>query len=347
MDRHLDEVLGLGKIGPPLALQRRAAGRLQAAHLDLGSRPRAQHPPIKCLHRGSLVEMGVQAFVRGIESGFCLAQTAGIQGLGRQGHVNLAHLPEIAHLGVARHRHVGRLDSGFDEKTSALRFKLGKQVVDGLEVHLVQQTWQGTRKLKTDRRHQEPERRRRPRRRRNNDLADAQLTRHPRRMGRTGAAHGDHRVAPGVAALLDDVDPGRTRHAFADNVIDAPRRFDRGQGQWFGGSRQGRLGRLFIQAHAPAKEERRVQIPQKKIGVGHRRLRPAPPIARRPRVGAGASRSHLEQTQRIEPRDRAAAGADLDHVYHRRLDGQAAALLETVDAGRFQHRRHVRLAVLY
>ena len=347
VDRHLDEASGFGEIGPPLALERRAAGRLQAAHLDLGRRARAQHPPIKGLHRGSLIEMGVQAFVLGIESGLCLAQTAGVQGLRGQGHVDLAHLPEIAHLGVARHRHVGRLDPGVDEKVPALHLKLGKQVVDGPKVHVVQQTGQGTRKLKTDRRNQESKRRRRPRRRRNDDLADAQLARHPRRMGRTGAAHRHHRVAPGVAAFLDDVDPGRARHALADDVVDAPRRFDRGQGQRFGDPRQGRLGRLFIQAHAAAEEERRVQIAQKKIGVGHRRLRPAPSIARRPRVGAGASRSHLEQAQLIEPGDRAAAGANLDHVNHRRLDGQAAALFESMDARRFQHRRHVRLAVLY
>ena len=47
-------------------------------------------------------------------------------------------------------------------------------------------------------------------------------------------------------------------------------------------------------------------------------------------------RSRLEQAHGVDPRDRAAAGADLDHVDHRHLEGQPRALAEATDAPRLE-----------
>jgi hypothetical protein len=54
----------------------------------------------------------------------------------------------------------------------------------------------------------------------------------------------------------------------------------------------------------------------------------------------------LSRPDLVDGRDRAAAGADLDHVDHRRLDRQAGALGEAVHARGLQHRRDLGAAVL-
>ena len=57
-------------------------------------------------------------------------------------------------------------------------------------------------------------------------------------------------------------------------------------------------------------------------------------------------RADLQQADLVDRGDRAAAGADLDHVDHRRLDRQAGALGEAMHAPRLQHRRDLDAAVL-
>ena len=74
--------------------------------------------------------------------------------------------------------------------------------------------------------------------------------------------------------------------------------------------------------HASAEEVGRVEVAEHEVGVGHGRLacrrgrsRPGPGSAPA-RVGAD-----LQQAERVDARDRAAAGADLDHVDRPDLTG--------------------------
>ena len=56
--------------------------------------------------------------------------------------------------------------------------------------------------------------------------------------------------------------------------------------------------------------------------------------------------THAQEPDFVDASDRAAAGADLDHVDHRRFDWQAGALLETMYACRFHLSSDRRGAVL-
>ena len=57
-------------------------------------------------------------------------------------------------------------------------------------------------------------------------------------------------------------------------------------------------------------------------------------------------RPDSEQPDLVDRGDRAAAGADLDHVDHRRLDRQAGPFGEAIDAPGFEHRRDFGAAIL-
>ena len=91
---------------------------------------------------------------------------------------------------------------------------------------------------------------------------------------------------------------------------------------------------LEVERHAAAEEEAGIVVAEHEIGVGHRRLRAAHAVAGRTGVGARRMRADLEQADLVDRRDRAAAGADLDHVDDGRLDRQAGALGEAVHARR-------------
>ena len=94
---------------------------------------------------------------------------------------------------------------------------------------------------------------------------------------------------------------------------------------------QRRFGRVAVERHAPAGKAGRVDPPEQQIGIGHGRPGPAAAIAGRPRIGASAVRPDGDPLQTVDPRDRAAAGADLDHLDDRDAQWQPAALLEAVD----------------
>ena len=70
----------------------------------------------------------------------------------------------------------------------------------------------------------------------------------------------------------------------------------------------------------------------------------AAPVAGRPGIGARGIGPDLEQPERVDARDRAAAGADLDHLDHGQVDRQPGALLEAVAAVDLEAVRQQRLA---
>ena len=74
--------------------------------------------------------------------------------------------------------------------------------------------------------------------------------------------------------------------------------------------------------------------------------RAAAAVAGRAGLGAGALRPDRDALQRVEARDRAAAGADLDHLDHGMRTGRPAALQEARGAVDLEQPRGVRLEVV-
>ena len=90
-----------------------------------------------------------------------------------------------------------------------------------------------------------------------------------------------------------------------------------------------RLGRGPVEPAPSAQKTRRVEIAQHQVGVGDRRLGAALAVAGRPRSRAGARRADMQDAAVVDPRNRAAAGADagdVEAVERDRVAGDAAAV---------------------
>src|SRR5207244_1395475 len=93
------------------------------------------------------------------------------------------------------------------------------------------------------------------------------------RVQRAGAAEGDERESARIVAALYGDHAQRAQHLRVDNVDDV-RRVDVAERT---------LGRLTVELDSAG--EALWQASEQEVGVGHRRLRAAAPVARRPRVG--------------------------------------------------------------
>ena len=257
------------------------------------------------------------------------------------------HLADEAHIGRTLDRDVGGLHPGLDQVLAPFRLELAEHGVDGSRIEALGEfDRQRTHHVEGKRRSEEAERGSRARGRRDDDLLDAEHAGDIDGMRRTGAAEADHGVMARVLALLDEMDAGGGAHAFDHDLVDAPGRFLDREAERRSNRRDGLAGRLQIKRHAPAQEETGIVIAEHEIGVGHGRLGAAHAVAGRTGIGAGRMRADLEQPDLVDRRDRAAAGTDLDHVDDGRLDRQAGALGEAVDAAGFEHRRDLGAAVL-
>ncbi len=100
-----------------------------------------------------------------------------------------------------------------------------------------------------------------------------------------------------------------------------------------------------VERHPAAEEVAGIEVAEHEVGVGDGRLGAAAAVADRAGIGAGRVGPDAQQAERVDARDRAAAGADLDHLDHADLDRQARALLEAVAAVDLELARGQRLAV--
>ena len=158
-------------------------------------------------------------------------------------------------------------------------------------------------------------------------------------------AEGEERQPPWIAPPLQRVHPCRAGHPLVDDLVDPPGRLVDGDAERLGDDAADRLPRpRDVERHRPAEEEAGVEVAQDDVGVGDRRLRPAQAVADRPRIGARRVGPDLEQSQRVDAGDGAAAGADLDHFDHGEVDRQARALLEAVAAIDLEAVRQERLS---
>ena len=190
-------------------------------------------------------------------------------------------------------------------------------------------------------REQHAERRKMRRKQRHDHLRDVKLPRDSADMQRTRAAGRHQREVARVVALGDRHLAHRERHLVVRDLDDRLRGRDRIKLQracdLLLDAAQGGSG---IELHGAAEEIVRVEPAEHHIGVGDGRLGAAAAIADRPRIGARALRSHFERADVVAPRNRAAAGADLDHVDHRQHHRMAAGIAADVIA-----RRQRRLAL--
>ena len=259
----------------------------------------------------------------------------------RQLHRDLVHLSDEAHIGGALDRDAGRHAAGRELRA---RFRLQRpqqrlrraRVEAGNEAQRHRAHADGG-----ERRGEEAERRGGAGGGRHDELAHPERARDFGRMRRPGAAEPHHGVAPRVLPALDEIDARGIRHALDDDLVDAPGGLLHRKPERLGDARNRVTRGLHVELHRAAEEEIGVVEAEHEIGVRHRGLRAAAPVAGRPRIGAGGMRADAQQPDLVDRRDRAAAGADLDHVDRRRLDRQARALLEAMLAPGLQHRRHL------
>ena len=136
-----------------------------------------------------------------------------------------------------------------------------------------------------------------------------------------------------ILAALDGVHARGVGHVLVDHLADAERP------RASASSSSGAPIALSMAARAGAassgicrRRSGRIDAAEHEIGVGDGRLGAAAAVAGRARLGAGAVRADRDRPQRVDPGDRAAAGADLDHLDHGDAQRQPAALHEAVDA---------------
>ena len=142
------------------------------------------------------------------------------------------------------------------------------------------------------------------------DALDAGLGRVADRVARGRAAVREQREVARVVAALDRRaaqqvghvrvhDPVHARGGLLDRLAEPL------------GERLERAHRgVAVERHRPAEEVVGVEIAEDQVRVGDGRQRAAAAVARRPRARARGRRPDLEHADRVDPRDRAAAGAD-------------------------------------
>ncbi len=164
-------------------------------------------------------------------------------------------------------------------------------------------------------------------------------------MHRPRAAEGEDRQPPRIAAALQGVHPRRAGHHLVDDLVDAPGGLLDAQPERLGHvAADGLPRRLDVERHRPAEEEAGIEVAEDEIGIGDGRPLAAAAVAGRPGIGARGVGPDLEQTEGVDAGDRAAAGADLDHLDHGQVDRQPGALLEAVAAVDLEAVRQQRLA---
>ena len=282
------------------------------------------------------------AAIGGLERG---PQRLAGQRLG-QADGDLVALAKIAHLGAAA---FAECAIGGAEAHHRLRrlVHAGEQAVGGRGIEVLQQHIVAVNHFVGDGGAQEADRR-----------ADAGIGRHYHpghakpvgKVGgvqRRGAAEGDQGATLGVLAKLDGVDAGGAGHRLLDHFRDREGGQRHGQLQRLADPRGERRSRLVLgQGQAAAGKSGGVDAPQRQIGVGNGGLRAAVAVAGGAGLGAGGIGADADPAQLIDARDRAAAGADLDHLDHRNAQGQAAALGEAIGARHLEQARGLRRAVV-
>jgi hypothetical protein len=120
------------------------------------------------------------------------------------------------------------------------------------------------------------------------------------------------------SAVLDGVHARGARHVLAHHFVDGVSGHLLVEPQGIADHLLERfLRQIWIKLDGAAGEGRGIDQAQRHIGVGYGGIGAAAVVANRSRNGGRTLRAHRHPLQRIEPRQRSAAGADLHHLDHR------------------------------
>ena len=164
----------------------------------------------------------------------------------------------------------------------------------------------------------------RARGRRHDDARDVELLGQEARLDGAGAAEGDQGEVARVESVPGEhvregrvhVGGGHLDHRLGGLVhVEAERLAERPHGP---------RGLVGMEAKPAPDEVVGVEEAAEEEGVGQRRLGPAMAVAGGPRIGARAARADLQDPDRVEPRDGAAARPDRRHTDHRHDDREVA-----------------------
>ena len=167
-------------------------------------------------------------------------------------------------------------------------------------------------------------------------------------MYRARTAKGNQRKAARIAALFRHMHARCRRHGLIHNAANAKRGIIGTHAQLGGKiTTHGACDGVEVKRHFATEEIGRIKPAQHQIGIGHRRLNPAAPVADRPWLGARAPRANLHQPgSGINPRDGTTTGADFDHIHDGDFQRQARTLLKAPHAPRLEIEFAVRRAIL-
>src|SRR5262245_31862163 len=198
-------------------------------------------------------------------------------------------LPGVAHKGGAPQQ-----DGAFARSGSAMRARIAHEAVDdgvGLSRReLRKQHVARTHKFVGSRCRKEAERRADTCIRRHDDTADAELFRDATGMQGGGATESYQRALADGNTTLDRMHARRICHVLIDDFADADRSLFAGLAAEFvaNATRQRDLSRADVDGDLAAGESVRIDLADRQIGVGDRRLAAAPPVAGWARFRTGA-----------------------------------------------------------
>ena len=283
--------------------------------------------------RAHLLQLDLEAFpVRALEpQQEVVALEVGARDRDRQ-HVRL---PGELHVGLVQHADRLDLHALGGEHALAFRHLRGQDRARLVDVHAADVLVDRPHEVVADVSHEAAERGGDPGPRRHQHLGDHQLPRERDGVERSGAAEREQDEVARIIAALQRHETDRARHFVVGHADD-------GGGDLVGAEAEVRADLLVedvphtieLRRARDAEQPVRVQTAEQEIGVGRGRLVATAAVADRPRLGAGALRSHLQDAGGVHARDGAAAGADRVDIDHRHADGQPVAHLLVGGHGR-------------
>ena len=303
-------------------LRRRPAVRRVTGELGLRSDADRGELELVDLDGRVVATVGVLALVLGVETGHSRVHR-------RERPVDRdrerAPLAEVAHRDVALERHL-RLRHAFVTQELArlalepleLRLHLGR-------IHVGRPPEEHLGEIVADVDQEATERRRDTGVRRYEHRRDRELPSERRAVERAGSAEDDEGELARVVAAPDGDEAHGIGHVRVGDLDDGARSLGGVEPERPDDVLLDRLGRgLGVEGHRA--DERRAEPSEHDVRVRVGRLRPAAPVARRPGVGARRLRPVVQRAGLVDPGERAATGADRQH-----LDGREADRVAVLD----------------
>src|SRR2546427_2030503 len=256
--------------------------------------------------------LAVDGFVPSMEVADELGERTRVESAARHRHLDLVDLALVADVGRAREPGRGGIDAVGAELRSPALLQLAKAFHHArrierarLDVHrlIYMEEVGGGRAERRPQRTEPAER--------HDDAPRAQLARGDAGVHGTGATVGEDHAVARIVALLHRGLPDQVRHLVLDHADGAGGGLDEAEAEPRGDRLQARPRAVLIEPQPAAEEVAGIEVTKHEIGVGHRRLRAAAPVARGTGLGSGRDRPNADRAAHVvDPDDRAAAAPD-------------------------------------